>query len=89
MEALGCCFDPRQVGLFLWGRVPEKMRDGEQMADVLLYDAQVFVTPGMVFGSNGNRYIRISLCATRERMTEALQRVKSESIQNIIDLYRK
>lgn len=88
MEALGCTFDHEQVGLFLWGRVPEKMRDGEQMADMLLYEAGVFVTPGMVFGSNGDRYIRISLCATRERMTEALQRVKAEPIQSVIQMIK-
>lgn len=89
MVALGCTFDPEQVGLFLWGRVPEKLRDGEQLADLLLYDAHIFVTPGMVFGSNGNKYIRISLCAKRERMEEALQRVKGDSIQSIIQLVTK
>ena len=89
MVALGCTFDPEQVGLFLWGRVPEKLRDGEQLADLLLYDAHIFVTPGMVFGSNGNKYIRISLCAKRERMEEALQRVKGYSIQSIIQLVTK
>ncbi len=89
LGALGCTFDPSQVGLFLWGRIPEKMRDGEQMSDLLLYEAGVFVTPGMVFGSNGNRYIRISLCATQERMEEALQRVKGDSIQTCLQLFRK
>lgn len=89
MEALGCSYDPEQMGLFLWGRIPEKMRDAEQLADLLLYEANIFVTPGMVFGSNGNRYIRISLCATQERMAEALQRIKAESIQNIIQQFTK
>ncbi len=78
MGTLGCSYDPKQVGLFLWGRVPDWMRNGEQLTDMLLYDAGVFVTPGMVFGSNGDRYIRISLCATRERMTEALRRVRKQ-----------
>jgi aspartate/methionine/tyrosine aminotransferase len=64
------------------------MRNGEQMADMLLYEAGVFVTPGMVFGSNGDRYIRISLCATRERMAEALQRVKAEPIQSVIQMIK-
>ena len=89
MTALCCTYDPDQVGLFLWGRIPEEMRDAEQLSDLLLYDANIFLTPGMVFGSNGNRYIRISLCATRERMEEALQRVQGESIQNIIQMFRK
>ncbi|MBQ2703597.1 MAG: aminotransferase class I/II-fold pyridoxal phosphate-dependent enzyme [Alistipes sp.] len=89
LKALDCTYDPEQVGLFLWGRVPEKMRDGEQMSDLLLYEAGVFVTPGMVFGSNGNRYIRLSLCATRERMEEALQRVNGDAIQTKLQLYKK
>ena len=89
LTALNCTFDPEQVGLFLWGRVPEGMRSGEQMADMLLYEAGVFVTPGMVFGSNGNRYIRISLCALRERMAEALQRVKADSIQTCIKQFKR
>ena len=79
MEAVGCTYDPNQVGLFLWGRIPEGMSDGVQLADMLLYELGIFVTPGMVFGSNGDKYIRISLCATQERMREALARVVSKS----------
>ena len=79
MEAVGCSYDPNQVGLFLWGRIPEQMQDGVQLADMLLYELGIFVTPGMVFGSNGDRYIRISLCATQERMREALERVTSKN----------
>ncbi len=75
MDELGCVYDPSQVGLFLWGRVPASAVDAAHMADKLLYEADVFVTPGFVFGSNGNDYIRISLCATRERMEEALERI--------------
>ena len=75
MDELGCVYDHSQVGLFLWGRVPASAVDAAHMADKLLYEADVFVTPGFVFGSNGNDYIRISLCATRERMEEALERI--------------
>ena len=75
MDELGCVYDPSQVGLFLWGRVPASAVDAAHMADKLLYEADVFVTPGFVFGSNGNDYLRISLCATRERMEEALERI--------------
>ena len=81
MEAVGCSYDPNQVGLFLWGRIPEQMQDGVQLADMLLYELGIFVTPGMVFGSNGDRYIRISLCATQERMREALERVTSKDFR--------
>ena len=76
MHALGCHFDPAQRGLFLWGRIPDQYEGSEQLADRILYEAGVFLTPGFIFGSNGNRYIRISLCATNEKMLEALQRIK-------------
>ena len=73
--ALGCEFDPAQTGLFLWGRVPEGTTSAE-LTDRLLYDAGVFATPGFVFGSNGDGYVRLSLCATEERMAEALRRIE-------------
>lgn len=76
MEALGCRFDPKQRGLFLWGRIPDDAESSEAMADEVLKEARVFITPGFIFGSNGDRYVRISLCATRDRMTEALGRIK-------------
>lgn len=82
MNCLGCHFDPAQRGLFLWGRIPDNYSGSEELADRLLYDARVFVTPGFIFGSNGNRYIRISLCATKEKMQEALSRIKQYATDN-------
>ncbi len=76
MNTLGCHFDPRQSGLFLWGRIPNNADSSEALADRILYEAKVFITPGFIFGSNGERYIRISLCATEQRMDEALERIK-------------
>ena len=76
MRTLGCSYDPSQVGLFVWGRIPDEVPDAESLADEILYNAHVFVTPGFIFGSRGNRYIRISLCASEERMREALQRIE-------------
>ncbi|MBD5328503.1 MAG: aminotransferase class I/II-fold pyridoxal phosphate-dependent enzyme [Bacteroides sp.] len=76
MQALGCEFDPAQRGLFLWGRIPEAEESSEAMADRILYDKRVFVTPGFIFGRNGERYIRISLCATEENLRRALDRIK-------------
>lgn len=75
MTALGCTFDPAQRGLFLWGRIPETAASSEALADEILYGARVFITPGFIFGSNGDRYIRISLCATEDKMREALDRI--------------
>ena len=75
MTALGCSFDPAQVGMFLWGRIPDKYADAEQLTERVLHKARVFITPGFIFGSNGARYLRISLCASDERMQEALNRI--------------
>ena len=75
MNAVGCTFDPQQTGMFLWGRIPDEYADAEQFTEQLLHQHGVFVTPGFVFGSNGKRYMRISLCAKKERMEEALQRI--------------
>ncbi len=75
MTALGCSFDPAQVGMFLWGRIPDKYSDAEQLTERVLHEARVFITPGFIFGSNGARYLRISLCASDDRMQEALDRI--------------
>ncbi len=75
MTALGCSFDPAQRGLFLWGRIPDDAPSSEALADEILYGARVFLTPGFIFGSNGDRYIRISLCATEDKMAQALDRI--------------
>lgn len=77
MTVLGCTFDPSQVGMFLWGKIPEKYANVEDLTECILHEARVFVTPGFIFGSNGQRYLRISLCAKDEKMAEALQRIKA------------
>ena len=76
MSALGCTFDSSQVGMFLWGRIPDGYRDAEQLTEKVLHEARVFITPGFIFGSNGSRYVRISLCAKDEKLREALARVE-------------
>ena len=76
MDALGCTYDKRQVGMFLWGRIPEHYADVEDLTERILHEARVFIVPGFIFGSNGSRYIRISLCAKNEQLTEALNRIK-------------
>lgn len=77
MTELGCSFDPKQVGLFLWGRIPDSEKNGEAVADRLLYEYGIFIAPGFIFGSNGDRYIRISICATKENLQKALARIKA------------
>lgn len=75
MDALGCTFDPNQTGLFLWGRVNDKVDNVEEFCDRILHEAHVFITPGFIFGRNGQRYVRISLCATEQRLSEACERI--------------
>ena len=77
MEALGCTYDEQQVGMFLWGRIPDSAESAEAIANKVLYEARVFLTPGFIFGSRGERYIRISLCCKNEALQEALNRVKT------------
>ena len=76
MEALGCQYDEHQVGMFLWGRIPECYENVEDLTEKVLHEARVFLTPGFIFGSNGKRYIRISLCAKEEQLQEALKRIE-------------
>ena len=76
MTTLGCTFDPSQVGMFLWGRIPEHYQNVEDLTERVLHEARVFITPGFIFGSNGERYIRISLCAKEEQFEKALKRIE-------------
>ncbi|MDE6051088.1 MAG: aminotransferase class I/II-fold pyridoxal phosphate-dependent enzyme [Paramuribaculum sp.] len=77
MTELGCTFDPSQRGMFLWGRIPDSEPSSEQLADRILYDARVFITPGFIFGHNGERYIRLSLCANETNLRRALERIRN------------
>ena len=76
MDALGCKYDPNQVGMFLWGRIPDSYSNCEELTERVLHEARVFITPGFIFGSKGERYIRISLCAKEEKIQAALERIE-------------
>lgn len=75
IEKLKCSFNPKQVGMFLWGEVSNKWKDGYALSDYLLDQANVFITPGGIFGNQGNKYIRISLCSDVQRLEDALERI--------------
>lgn len=75
MQVLGCTYDDSQVGMFLWGKIADKYANAEQLTEWVLHVARVFITPGFIFGSNGERYVRISLCAQDDKMQEALRRI--------------
>lgn len=75
LEKVGAEVAPGQVGMFLWGKVQGK---GVDICDNVLYKAKVFITPGIIFGSNGENYIRISLCANEQTLQKALDRIEKE-----------
>jgi LL-diaminopimelate aminotransferase len=75
MNTLNCRFDRNQTGLFVWGRIPEEITSCEQYVEEILNKANVFITPGFIFGSRGDRYIRISLCADEKTLLEAKKRI--------------
>ena len=76
LDLIGCSYDPHQAGLFVWGRLPEGDGDCYQFSDKILYNSGVFLTPGGIFGSEGQRYIRISLCATEETLQRSIDKIK-------------
>ncbi len=80
MEILGCTYDKNQSGMFLWGRIPDSIGSCETFVEEILNKALVFITPGFIFGSRGERYIRISLCAENSRLKEARERILSLKI---------
>lgn len=75
LDVLGCTYSTKQSGLFVWAKAPESVADVEKWIDEILYGTKVFITPGFIFGDAGNRYIRISLCATEEKLNEAYARI--------------
>jgi LL-diaminopimelate aminotransferase len=75
MDVLECKFDHDQTGLFLWGRIPESIESSISLTDDLLNKVHLFITPGLIFGKNGERYVRISLCADEDTLTKAKERV--------------
>jgi len=80
LKTLDCTFDETQVGMFLWGKIPAKYANSAELADKVLYEAKVFITPGFIFGDKGNQYIRLSLCANDKMLGEALERIKQLAV---------
>ena len=76
-DYLNIKYDPNSIGMFIWGKVPDSLDKVEDLVDNILYKANVFITPGFIFGSNGNRYIRASLCADESSIKEAIKRIKN------------
>lgn len=82
LDLIGCHYSESDVGLFVWAKIPEHYKNGLNLSNDLLAHAGVFVTPGFVFGSNGDQYIRVSLCQSAETLTKAKNRI-SKHIQTL------
>ncbi len=77
LQLLECKFDKHQAGLFVWACIPGMFKDGYKLSDSVLQKSNVFITPGGIFGNAGNKYVRVSLCATEEKISEAIKRIKN------------
>jgi aspartate/methionine/tyrosine aminotransferase len=76
LDLMECRYDRSQAGMFVWARIPDRYADCHALSDEVLREAAVFITPGGIFGSAGDRFVRISLCSPAERIGQALQRIR-------------
>lgn len=83
LELLNCVFDKEQVGLFIWAAIPMQYKDGYELSDKILHESNVFITPGGIFGTAGDKYVRVSLCTTEEKIEEAITRVQKSKGEKI------
>ncbi len=77
LDLLKCRYSKEQVGMFLWAAVPSQSKDGYALSDEILYNADVFITPGGIFGTAGDGYIRISLCSSEQTMQTAIDKIRA------------
>src|SRR5665647_1289598 len=77
LHLLNCSFDEDQAGMFVWASIPKSYKDGYELSDRVLHDSNVFITPGGIFGSAGDKYIRVSLCTNEEKIADAITRIKN------------
>ncbi len=75
LKSMDCTYDPKQCGLFIWAKIPSSYEDGYELSDAILYEKNVFITPGGIFGGNGNKFVRISLCQKVDILKKALDRI--------------
>ena len=77
LDLLQCVYDKKQAGMFVWAKIPGTHKTGFELSDEVLYNANVFITPGGIFGKAGDGYIRVSLCSPEEKLIESIQRIKA------------
>jgi len=75
LDCLGTTYDKEQTGMFVWARIPDNYKNAESFSDSLLLKSRVFITPGSIFGQNGKKHIRISLCTNEEKLLKAKERI--------------
>jgi LL-diaminopimelate aminotransferase len=78
MTLIGCTYDENQTGMFVWAKIPQKWADSYALSDEILYKANVFITPGGIFGNQGDQYLRISLCADVSLFEQAIGRINEK-----------
>jgi aspartate/methionine/tyrosine aminotransferase len=78
LDLLSCAYSKDQVGMFVWAKIPAKYKTGYELSDEVLYNSNVFITPGGIFGNAGDGYIRVSLCAPVTRFEEAIARISKK-----------
>ncbi len=79
LDVLKCSYAKEQAGMFMWAKIPEDYKDSYALSDDVLYSSNVFITPGGIFGSAGEKYIRVSLCGSIEKFEEAIKRITTSS----------
>jgi LL-diaminopimelate aminotransferase len=75
LDLVGCTYNKDQAGMFLWAKIPAGYKDGFELSDGILYQSKVFITPGGIFGSEGQQFLRVSLCSTEEKFQDSIQRI--------------
>ena len=78
LDLLQCHFSNTQAGMFIWAAIPQNYKDGYQLSDEVLQKSNVFITPGGIFGTQGDKYVRVSLCSTEQKIEEAIKRIKDK-----------
>jgi LL-diaminopimelate aminotransferase len=77
LQMIDCQYDAQQTGMFVWAKIPDRYKDGYELSDKILYNCNVFITPGGIFGNQGDRYVRVSLCADVTVFEQAILRITS------------
>ena len=80
LDLLNCKFSKDQAGMFVWAKIPSKYKTGFELSDDVLYNSNVFITPGGIFGDSGDKYVRVSLCAPVEKFEESINRIRAKAL---------